>query len=477
MGAGRDEEPSGGVAQGWRTESDSLGPVEVPGGRYWGAQTQRALAHFDIGTELVPLEIVHALAVIKIAAAMGNVATGVLDPSLARVITAAAAEVAEGALDAEFPLKLWMSGSGTQCNMNVNEVVANRANEMSGRPLGEYRPVHPNDHVNLSQSTNDAFPAAINVAVALTITGNLLRAVASLRDALQAKADAWDRIVKLGRTHLQDAVPLTLGQEFSGYAALLGDGHARVAAALPELYELPLGGTAVGTGVGTRRGFGEVAVAEIAERTGLPFVVARNRFAVQGSHDGLVATSGALRVLAGGLYKIANDIRLLASGPRAGLAELRVPANEPGSSFMPGKVNPTQCEALAMVAVQVMGNDVSVGMAGAGGQLEMNAYKPVMAQAVLQSIRLLGDACVSFERHLVAGLEPDEGRLDRHVRESLMLVTALVPMIGYDKAAEVALRAYRMDTSLKEAAVSLGFVTSEEFDRVVDIEGMTHPSD
>ena len=465
------------AGSGWRTESDSLGPVQVPAGRYWGAQTQRALVHFDIGVEAMPLDVVHALAMIKSAAAEANAGTGALPHHLAELVSAAAGEAAEGRFDGEFPLKDWMSGSGTQCNMNVNEVIANRANEMAGGALGTYAPIHPNDHVNLSQSTNDAFPSAINIAVALALTGRLLPAVAGLRDALADKAERWADIVKLGRTHLQDAVPLTLGQEFSGYAAMLDDDIERVSTIMPGLYALPLGGTAVGTGLGTKKGFVEAAVAAVAAKTGLPFVPARNRFAVQGSHDGLVMASGALRTLAGSLYKIANDIRLLAGGPRAGLAELRVPPNEPGSSFMPGKINPTQCEALAMVAVQVMGNDVTVGLAGAGGQLEMNAYKPVMAHALLQSIRLLSDGCGSFTEHLVVGLEPDRRQIERHVRDSLMLVTALVPRLGYERAAEIALHAFRNDLSLKEAAVSLGALTAEEFSRLVDPAGMTGPSE
>jgi fumarate hydratase, class II len=458
-----------------RTESDSLGPVQVPAGRYWGAQTQRALLHFDIGTEIMPLDVVHALACIKAAAAHANAATGALTQDLADLIAAAAEEVAQGRLDGEFPLKVWMSGSGTQCNMNVNEVIANRGNEMTGNPLGSYRPLHPNDHVNLAQSTNDAFPSAINIAAATALTDRLLPSVAGLRDALAAKAGAWADIVKLGRTHLQDAVPLTLGQEFSGYAAMLDDDLERIKTVLPGLYELPLGGTAVGTGFGAATGFAEAATGALSARTGLPLVVARNRFAVQGSHDGLVAASGALRTLACSLLKIANDIKLLASGPRAGLAELRLPANEPGSSFMPGKINPTQCEALAMVAVQVMGNDVALGLAGAGGQLEMNAYKPVIAHALLQSLRLLADGCRSFQEHLVAGLEPDQARIQQHVRDSLMLVTALVPVLGYEKAAEIALRAFRESVNLEEAAVGSGALTAEEFTRLMDPASMLGP--
>ena len=467
--------PADDVTREWRTESDSLGPVQVPAVRYWGAQTQRALVHFAIGTELMPLDVVHAIALIKAAAAQANAATGALAPELAELIEVAAGEVAEGRFDGEFPLTVWMSGSGTQCNMNLNEVIANRANELAGSPLGRYRPIHPNDHVNLSQSTNDVFPSAVNIAVALGITTRLLPAVHGLRRGVAAKAEQWAEIVKLGRTHLQDAVPLTLGQEFSGYAAMLDAAGERLTAALPGLYELPLGGTAVGTGLGSRAGFAEAAVAALVARTGLPVVVASNRFAVQGSHDGLVATSGVLRTLAGSLFKVANDIKLLASGPRAGLAELRVPANEPGSSFMPGKITPTQCEALAMVAVQVMGNDVAVGLAGAGGQLEMNAYKPVIAHALLQSLRLLADGCRSFQEHLVAGLEPDQARIERHVHDSLMLVTALVPRIGYERAAEIALNAFREGLSLEEAAVGSGALTAEEFARLTDPASMVGP--
>jgi fumarate hydratase class II len=462
---------------GWRIEVDSLGPVEVPAERYWGAQTQRALVHFDIGEERMPLEIVHALALIKRAAAEANLALGLLPAGPAGLVGAAAAEVEAGRLDDEFPLKVWMSGSGTQCNMNVNEVVANRANEMAGGGRGSNHPVHPNDHVNLSQSTNDVFPSAIAVAVARMLHGSLLPAVETLGEALGAKAREWEGIIKLGRTHLQDAVPLTLGQEFSGYAHVLAEDAARLKTVLPDLCGLPLGGTAVGTGLNTRQGFAEAAIAVVARETSLPFVPAANRFAAQGSHDSLVMTSGALRTLAVSLHKIAADIRLLASGPRAGLAELAIPANEPGSSFMPGKVNPTQCEALIMVALQVMGNDVAIGMAGAGGQLEMNAYKPLLGYSLLQSIRLLTDGCRSFGEHLVVGLRPDPGRLQGYVDGSLMLVTSLVPVVGYDRAAEIARLAYEQGLTLREAAVALGYITGEEFDRTVDVRRMLRPED
>lgn len=462
---------------GSRTEVDSLGPVAVSAERYWGAQTQRALAHFDIGVERMPVEVVHALALIKGAAARANAALGVLPGPLAELIVAAAGEVENGTFDDEFPLTVWMSGSGTQCNMNVNEVIANRANEMAGSERGANRPIHPNDHVNLSQSTNDVFPSAVNIAGAVALKERLLPEAAALRDALSEKADRWSDVIKLGRTHLQDAVPMTLGQEFSGYAAMLAADLGRLDAVLPGLYDLPLGGTAVGTGLGTMKGFAEAVVADIAARNSLPFVVTSNRFAAQGSHDALVAASGALRVLACSLHKIAGDIKLLASGPRGGLGELRIPPNEPGSSFMPGKINPTQCEALAMVAVQVMGNDVSVGMAGAGGQLEMNAYKPLMAYTVLQSVRLLADGCRSFREHLVEGLEPDLERLRRHVDASLMLVTALVPRLGYDLAAEIALHAYLNGLTLREAALSVGALTGEEFDELADPASMLRPTD
>ena len=461
----------------WRTESDSFGAVQVPAGRYWGAQTQRSLANFDIGQDLMPLEVVRALAVVKKASAVANAGLGRLPADVAQLIVSAAEEIIQGELDAEFPLKVWMTGSGTQCNMNVNEVIANRANEVAGSPRGGKDPVHPNDHVNLSQSSNDAFPTAMNIAVSLAIREALIPMVTKLRAGLHEKAVEWAGVVKIGRTHLQDAVPLTLGQEFSGYVGMLDDGRERIRASLGGLYEVALGGTAVGTGLNAVRGFAEAAIHEIAILTSLPFVPARNRFAAQGAHDSLVMTSGTLRTLACSLYKIANDIRLLSCGPRAGIAELVLPANEPGSSFMPGKVNPTQCEALAMVAVQVMGYDAAVGFAGAGGYLEMNVYKPLIAFDVLQSIRLLADGCRSFTDHLVAEMRADRGRIERYVRESLMLVTALSPAIGYDKAAEIAHRAHADDLTLREAALALGYVTAEEFDRVVDPAAMTHPSD
>jgi fumarate hydratase, class II len=460
-----------------RVEHDSLGEVEVPARRYWGAQTQRALTLFDIGDDLFPGDLVHSLALVKKAAALANAGAGRLDKDLARLIVTSADEVALGMHDAEFPLKIWMSGSGTPLNMNINEVIANRANELAGSPRGGNHPVHPNDHVNLSQSTNDVMPSAMNVAVAGAIVSELIPVVEKLRDALAAKAAAWAQIVKVGRTHLQDAVPMTLGQEFSGYAAMLDEGLERIRFSLGGLYRLPLGGTAVGTGLNTEAGFAEAAIAELSAATGLPFAPAPNRFAAQGAHDALVTASGMLRTLAGSLHKIADDVRLLACGPRAGLFELILPANEPGSSFMPGKVNPTQCEALAMVAVQVMGYDAAVGMAGAGGQLEMNAYKPLIAFDVLQSVRLLCDGCRSFTDNLVLGMRPNIARIERYVGESLMLVTALAPVVGYDAAAGIARSAHEGDLTLRAAAIASGLVDAEQFDRLVDARAMTSPKE
>jgi len=460
-----------------RMESDSMGRIEVPADRYWGAQTQRSLKYFEIGTDRIPEEVVHALAIIKKAAAVVNRKRGRLPEEKAALIVQAAEEVIAGALDDHFPLRVWMTGSGTQCNMNVNEVIANRAIEIAGGVLGSKDPVHPNDHVNMAQSTNDAFPAAMSMAAAMKTHESLVPAVTRLRDALDEKARAWDDIVKIGRTHMQDAVPLTLGQEFSGYAVMLDDGLKRIQGMLPGLYELALGGTAVGTGLNAGRAFAEGAAAEIARITGLPFVSAANKFAVMGAHDALVAASGVLKTLAGSLYKIANDIRLLGCGPRCGLSELILPANEPGSSIMPGKVNPTQCEAMAMAAVQVMGYDAAVTFAGAGGYLEMNVYKPVMIFNVIQSIRILADSSDRFGEHLVKGLEPNRGQIERHLRRSLMLVTALSPVIGYDKASRVAHHAMEKDLSLKEACMDLGYVSSEDFDRIVDPRRMAYPED
>ncbi|MEQ8651383.1 MAG: class II fumarate hydratase [Kiloniellales bacterium] len=455
-----------------RRESDSIGEIEVPEDRYWGAQTQRSLEHFAIGRDLMPIEVIHAYGLLKQAAAETNRDLGLMDAHLTDLIVEAAGEVASGHLDAHFPLHVWMTGSGTQTNMNVNEVVANRAIELAGGTLGSKQPVHPNDHVNLSQSSNDSFPTAMHMAAALLTKQRLLPSIAALRDGLEAKAKAWSDIVKIGRTHMQDAVPLTLGQEASGWAALLSDDLARIEQALGDVYRLALGGTAVGTGINADPRFAEAVAAAIAARSGLPFVTAPNKFAAQGSHDALVMLHGAYKTLAGSLFKIANDIRLLSCGPRCGLHELEIPANEPGSSIMPGKVNPTQCEALAMLALQVMANDVAVGMAGSGGYLQMNVYKPLMINAVVQSALIMADGAEAFHKYLVAGMEPNRPQIAAYLERSLMLVTALSPQIGYDKASAIAHHAYEHDMTLKEAGLDLGYVTAEEFDRIVDPKAM-----
>jgi len=457
----------------FRIETDSLGAVRVPADRLWGAQTQRALDHFRIGDGRMPREMITAYAVLKQAAAVVNHRHGLLTDQQKDLIVRAAEELLAGRHHDHFPLRVWMSGSGTQFNMNVNEAIANRCCQLAGTPLGSKAPVHPNDHVNRSQSTNDSFPSAMCIAVAQGVTLRLLPAVRQLRDALATKAQAWHALVKIGRTHLQDATPLTLGQEFSGYAAMLDDNLVRLEQSLGGVFRLALGGTAVGTGINAPPGFDREVAAEIAHLTGQPFVTAPNKFAVQGAHDALVWVSGTLKTLAGSLLKIADDLRLLSSGPRCGLGELRLPANEPGSSIMPGKVNPTQCEALAMVAMQVMANDVAVALGGAGGHLEMNAYKPLMIANLMQSLHLLHDACRSFRVHLVEGLEPDHRQLAAVVQRSLMLVTALTPALGYDKAAEVAHYALDHDTTLKEAALALGYVTADDYDRLVDPATMT----
>jgi fumarate hydratase class II len=444
-----------------------LGVVEVPDDRYWGAQTQRSLEFFSIGTDLMPIELVHAYGTLKAAAAQTNHDLGLLADDKCALIVAAAQEVADGKLDAHFPLRVWMTGSGTQTNMNLNEVIANRAIEMAGGVLGSKSPIHPNDHVNMSQSSNDSFPSAMHMATAIQTTHRLLPEVKALRDSLRAKANRWSGIVKIGRTHLQDAVPLTLGQEFSGYASMLEDNAARIEHALRDVFKLTLGGTAVGTGINAHPAFAERVAAQIAALTGLPFVTAPDKFAAQGGHDALVMLSGALRTLAVSLYKIANDIRLLSCGPRCGIHELELPANEPGSSIMPGKVNPTQCEALAMVAAQVMANDVAVGFGGAGGYLEMNVYKPLMINAILQSVRIMADGCRNFRLFLVDGIEPNLAQISRYVERSLMLVTALSPVIGYDKASEVAHYAHEHDTTLKAACLALGYLDEAAFDEIV----------
>jgi fumarate hydratase class II len=459
----------------FRRESDSLGEVEVPADKLWGAQTQRALEHFSIGSELMPREMVAAYAILKKAAANANHAGRRLDDRRRELIVEACDEILAGRHEDMFPLHVWMSGSGTQLNMNLNEVIANRCCQLAGTALGSKAPVHPNDHVNMAQSTNDTFPSAMHIAAALGVERRLVPAVQALREAIAAKAAEWNDIVKIGRTHMQDATPLTLGQEWSGYAGMLADDLARLEAALPGLRRLALGGTAVGTGINAAPGFAEAAAAEIARLTGLPFVTAPNKFAVQGAHDDLVQLSGTLRTLAVSLYKIGNDIRLVSSGPRAGFAELVLPANEPGSSIMPGKVNPTQVEVLTMIAVQVMANDVAVGFGGAGGQLEMNVYKPLIIFNIMQAIRLMTDGCSNFRRHLVEGAEPDRRRIAEHVERSLMLVTALAPVIGYDKAASIAHHAREHDLTLREAALQLGLVSEQEFDRIVDPAKMVAP--
>jgi fumarate hydratase class II len=458
-----------------RTESDSHGPIEVPADRYWGAQTQRSLHHFAIGDDRMPRELLRAFGVVKKASALANRELGVLPEDKTRLIVQAADEIIAGTLDEHFPLRVWQTGSGTQTNMNVNEVIANRAAELAGAAPGGRRPIHPNDDVNLSQSSNDTFPAAMHVAAVERLQRALIPAVRRLRDALARKAAEFDDIVKIGRTHLMDAVPLTLGQEFSGYVAQLDADLEWLGGVLPRLYELALGGTAVGTGLNAPARFGELVARKIAELTGLPFVSAPNKFAALASHDPLVMASGALRTLAVSLMKIANDLRWLGSGPRAGLGELRLPANEPGSSIMPGKVNPTQCEAMTMVCVQVMGNDTAIAIAGSQGNFELNVFKPLIIHNFLHSTTLLADACRQFTDHLVVGLEADRERIAELMRGSLMLVTALTPHIGYDKAAKVAHKAHHENTTLRDAAMALGYLTGEEFDRLVRPEQMIHP--
>ena len=461
---------------GYRKEKDSMGELNVPTDRYYGAQTQRSLNNFKIGGERFHRELIRAYGILKKAAATVNESAGKLDGDLANAIRDAADEVIDGKLDDHFPLVVWQTGSGTQSNMNFNEVIANRAIEMLGGEMGSKDPVHPNDHVNMGQSTNDTFPTAINVAAVEGVTNQLIPELTQLRDSLQAKADAFDNIVKLGRTHLQDATPLSLGQEFSGYASALTHGLSRLEKALDHCYELAMGGTAVGTGINTFEGYGEAAAQEIAKITGLPFRTADNKFEAMGGQDSIVELSGALKTIAGSLFKIANDIRWLASGPRSGIGEILIPANEPGSSIMPGKVNPTQCEAMTMVCTQVMGNDTTIAMAGASGNFELNVYRPVIAYNIIQSIRLLADASSSFREHCVDGIEANEERIHSNLYNSLMLVTALNPHIGYDKAAEVAKKAHKDNSSLREAIVALGYMSGEDFDRLVQPEKMIHPA-
>ena len=458
-----------------RLERDSMGTIAVPKERYWGAQTQRSFENFRIGSERLPLEFIHALAIEKQAAARANMALGVLAPPLGEAITAAAQSVIDGRHDTEFPLVVWQTGSGTQTNMNMNEVIANLANERLGSARGAQRPIHPNDHVNLSQSSNDSFPTAMHLAAALAVERHLLPALRRLHQALAEKAEEFADIVKIGRTHLQDATPLPLGAEFGAYARQIELGIARVDACRPRLYPLAQGGTAVGTGLNAPKGFDESFAAEVRAITGLPFTAAENKFEALAAHDALVELSGALTVLAVSFMKIANDIRLMGSGPRCGIGELNLPENEPGSSIMPGKVNPTQAEAMTMVATQVMGNHVTITIAGSQGNFELNVFKPVIIYNLLQSLRLLGDAATSFAEHCVAGIAANRERIAALLRQSLMLVTALSPHIGYDKAAEVAKKAHAEGSLLKAAALALGYVTSEDFDRWVRPETMLGP--
>jgi fumarate hydratase, class II len=458
-----------------RIEADSLGKVEVPADKLWGAQTQRSLEHFSIGADLIPREMITAYAILKKAAATANHDGKRLGTREYELIVRAADEILAGEHHDMFPLHVWMTGSGTQFNMNVNEVISNRCCQLAGTPLGSKTPVHPNDHVNMSQSSNDSFPSAMYIAAAVNVKQRLIPAVQALHDAIDAKAQAWADIIKIGRTHMQDATPITLGQEWSGYVGMLADNLERTEDALKSVFHLALGGTAVGTGINAAPGFAESAAAEIARLTGLPFVSAPNKYTVQGAHDALVHLSGTLRTLAVSLYKIGNDIRLLSCGPRAGFAELLIPENEPGSSIMPGKVNPTQAEALTMVAVQVMANDVAVGFGGAGGYLEMNVYKPLMIFNLAHSITLICDGCTNFRKYLIQGTQPNLPKIKEYVERSLMLVTALAPVIGYDKASKIAHYAMDHDLTLKAAALKLGFVDAAEFDRVVDPAKMVRP--
>jgi fumarate hydratase class II len=459
----------------FRIEQDTMGEMQVPEGAYYGAQTARSLKNFEIGMEKIPNEVIRSFGILKKVAAQVNCELGLLSEDKMNLIARAADEVIKGKLDDHFPLSVWQTGSGTHTNMNLNEVIANRSIELAGGVLGSKTPVHPNDDVNKSQSSNDTFPTAMHIAVATSVKHKLLPAVEVLASILKKKTNEFKNIVKIGRTHLMDAVPLTLGQEFSGYATQVENGYQRVAQCLPRLYELVLGGTAVGTGLNTHPEFAERAAKKIADLTGLPFVSAGNKFEALAAHDTLVETSGALKTLAVSLTKIANDIRWLSSGPRSGIGELSLPANEPGSSIMPGKVNPTQCEALTMIAAQVMGNDTTITFTGASGNFELNVYKPVIVYNLLQSVRLLSDGCRSFAEKCVVDITANETVIAEHVRNSLMLVTALNPHIGYDKAARIAKQAHAQGTTLKEAAISLGFLTAEEFDRAVVPEKMIGP--
>ncbi len=458
-----------------RIEKDSLGEVNVANDRYWGAQTQRSLQNFKIGNEHFPREFIRAYGILKKAAATVNESFGNLNSEIASTIRNAADEVVEGKLDDHFPLVVWQTGSGTQTNMNVNEVIANRAIEMLGGELGSKDPVHPNDHVNMSQSTNDTFPSTINIAAVETVAHQLIPALEKLQKSLTAKADEFNDIIKLGRTHLQDATPLSLGQEFSGYASMVDHGITRVKNAIEHCYELAMGGTAVGTGINSVAGFGEAAAKEISNLTGFPFVTAPNKFEALGGQDSIVELSSALKTVAVSLNKIANDIRWLGSGPRSGIGEINLPTNEPGSSIMPGKVNPTQAEAMTMVCTQVIGNDITITMAGASGNFELNVYRPVIAFNIIQSIRLLSEVSVSFADNCIDGIEANEDRIHSNLHNSLMLVTALNPHIGYDKAAEVAKKAHKENTTLKEAIIDLGYMSGDDFDKLVQPRDMIHP--
>ena len=460
---------------GTRTERDSIGSIEVPSEKYYGAQTQRSYENFKIGDERFPREFIRAYGIIKKAAASVNHDFNNLDSSILSAIHKAADEVIEGKLDDHFPLVVWQTGSGTQTNMNFNEVIANRAIEIMGGEIGSKHPVHPNDHVNMSQSTNDTFPTAINIAAAEAVHHQLIPSLVNFRDALADKANKFDSIIKLGRTHLQDATPLSLGQEFSGYVSAIDHGIRRLNRSLEDCYELAMGGTAVGTGINSTEGFAEAVAKEISELTNLNFRTADNKFEALGGQDSIVELSGSLKVVAGSLFKIANDLRWLASGPRSGIGEITLPANEPGSSIMPGKVNPTQCEAMTMLCTQVMGNDVTIGFSGASGNFELNVYRPVLAYNILQSIRLLSDGCNSFTEHAIAGIQPNEERIEHNLYNSLMLVTALNPHIGYDKSAEVAKKAYKDNITLREAIIELGYLTGDEFDKLVQPADMVKP--
>ena len=458
-----------------RTEKDSLGTVEVPSDKYYGAQTQRSLENFKIGSERFPREFIRAYGILKKAAATVNHSFGNLDTKIMDAIHSAVEEVINGNLDDHFPLVVWQTGSGTQTNMNFNEVISNRAIEMLGGEIGSKKPVHPNDHVNMSQSTNDTFPTAINIAAIESLQKQLIPVLRDLRTALNEKSGEFKSIIKLGRTHLQDATPLSLGQEFSGYVSAIDHGIVRIESSLKHCYELAMGGTAVGTGINSTEGFSEAVAKEIANLTGLPFITAENKFEALGGQDSIVELSGALKVVAGSLFKIANDLRWLASGPRSGIGEISLPANEPGSSIMPGKINPTQCEAMTMICTQVMGNDTTIAIAGASGNFELNVYRPVLAYNILQSIKLLSDGCRSFTKNAVIGIKANHQKINHNLYNSLMLVTALNPHIGYDKAAKVAKKAFVDKTSLREAIIELGYLTGEEFDNFVKPNNMIHP--